>query len=233
MNNLTLGDILLILRDFLKNRRALLETTAIGKAYVVLFEDGLTRIERLPKALLEGTPFAAALRETDKLFDAFGRAVWYYTVAIAEHPDLDAAVKAAAARVQAAFVPNLAVLRETYPDEAAHTLERQKALPGLAADLQLLPAPGGGTLHAWVSAYLEKGLELNELLTQKADKSADAVGDPAGRKEVPALRTGTIGLIGRLRAGLADELKANSALPRDLEAKIFSYVDELVKRRSA
>lgn len=232
MNNLTLGDLVLILSDLLENRRAVLESTAIGKSYLVLFGELHGKIQGLPQALLEGTPLAVALKETDRCFDGLGRAIWYYTVAIAEHPLVDAEVKAAAGRVQAAFVPSLSVLRETYPDEAAHTQDRQKALPGLTADLQRLAVPGGGTLEGWVTAYLGKGVELNRLLTDRADARADVAGDPERRKAVPALRTSAIGLIGRLRAGLADELRANAALPRDLDARIFSYLDGIVKTRA-
>ena len=45
------------------------------------------------------------------------------------------------------------------------------------------------------------------------------------------LRVSTIGLLGRARASLADELDAKAALPRNLDARIFGYFDELASMR--
>ncbi|HVK65888.1 MAG TPA: hypothetical protein VM694_15510 [Polyangium sp.] len=45
------------------------------------------------------------------------------------------------------------------------------------------------------------------------------------------VRSATLGLLSRFRAALIDEIEEDPALPRDLEARVFSYLDELQTMR--
>ncbi|MGK3998472.1 hypothetical protein [Sorangium sp. So ce1024] len=55
----------------------------------------------------------------------------------------------------------------------------------------------------------------------------------ASRKGAGALRAATLGLLSRLRAGIADEVEHDPKLPPDLDAQVFGYLDELHVPRAA
>ena len=65
-------------------------------------------------------------------------------------------------------------------------------------------------------------------MSERARVAAKTTG---ARSEAGTLRTSTIGLISRARATLADELDAKPSLPRNLDALVFGYFDELVNMR--
>jgi len=57
--------------------------------------------------------------------------------------------------------------------------------------------------------------------------------DAKSRKAASKVRSETVGLLNRLRDALADDIAANPALPRDLDAQIFGYLDVLEAQRKA
>ncbi|MEO5731949.1 MAG: hypothetical protein ABI134_28005, partial [Byssovorax sp.] len=50
-------------------------------------------------------------------------------------------------------------------------------------------------------------------------------------KQAASLRAATIGLLGRLRSSIQDEVVGGAKLPEGYEAKLFATFDELHKRR--
>jgi hypothetical protein len=222
-----LVDLKLILPDMLGKKLPLFEATNTGKTYIPLLQAQLKAIDELPASVQEGTPLAAELAETDAEHDGYGGAVWHITEAYQRCPGASDKVRAAAARVRAQFIPALQELQSSFADEAHRARDRRALLSNYKEDLKLFPIAEGGTLHDWVSAYLDAGLALNALLSDRADTSIDS------RAGAGALRTATLGILSRMRGALADEVQASKKLPRDLETQVFAYFDQLSAQRPA
>jgi len=226
LDNLNLNDCQVGLADLLGGRRVALVSTKVGTGFVDLLIDQQQEIDSLPEALT-GKPLADELQGTDRDHDGFGSAIYYFTEAYERAPSASPALKEAARRIRAAFIPELAELNAAYADEAAAAARRADAPEALASDLKLFPIAGGGTLHDWVVAFLGKGNELSELLSRRADITA------ATRKRAQAIRSETIGILNDLRRAVARELKRSAHLPKDIDAQIFGYFDTLEAQRSA
>jgi hypothetical protein len=225
----TLGDIKLTLQQ-LDQRRALLEKSTVGTVYLPLLDQRRREIEALPPAVVEaGAPHADALRDTDLKHDALGEAIYFLGRALEEHPATPPEVRAAARGTRLWMVPRRAVLRRSYADEAAAALDHRRELAGMEAQLRLVPVPGG-TLYDWAQEYIATGEALHELLTKRADAAPTI--DQKTRLAAGHLRSSTLGLLNRMRQALTDELAANPNLPRDLEAQLFGYMDELAGMRA-
>ncbi len=221
MQFLTLSDLQLALANLLEERRPALNRSAAGKLYAPMLESKLEQINALPPAFIGGKAFASELAMKDTEHDGIGSAVFSMTEAYLRHPKASAAVKKAATTIREVFIPSLAALNVTYSDEASAAAARKKLLKKHKASLDLIPVAEGGTLFNWVSDFVAAGEAVGALLNARADLPA------ASRDEAGALRASTIGMLGRLRAAITDELAHHSKLPRDLDAKVFSYVDEL------
>lgn len=221
MRLLTLLDLKLGLADLLDKRRAALRGSAAGKNYEPMLAKKLEAIEALPPAILGGKALAAELDETDTEHDGLGAAIWHTTEAYYRSPRTSPEILDAAGRIRAEFIPTLLDLQASYADEADAAIARKKTLSRHKADLKLFPVAEGETLLDWVTAFLDAGERLNTLLSERADMPQ------ASRKGAGSLRSATIGLLNRLRAGLADELAHDPKLPRDLDARVFGYFDQL------
>lgn len=227
MRNLTLGDLAIALSDLLDKRRSELERSTTGKLYVPLLEAKRAAIAALPKGATKARANAAELDAADALHDGYGAAIWHLCEAARRHPTLSASVKAAASEARDAFVPELRELQDKFADEARAAQRRRPELTTRKTSLKAVVTPGGGTLFAWVKSFLDAGDALGELLSSRADTEAHA----KSGKGAATLRATTLGLLGRLRGGIADELDAGAVLPADYEASLFAHIDELAKRR--
>lgn len=225
MNQLTAGDLVLGLGDLLGPRHDALVASATGRTY----ERKLARLhgdlEALPPAL-GGRAAAEELAATDLTHDGFAAALFLMCEAYQRLPAATADQKAAAARIRDAFVPSMAETTRPYADEAAAAGRRRATIAERAADLALFPVIGGD-LSSWATGYVEAGARLDTLLSGRATAEAEADRSPA-----PGLRAKTIGVLTRMRGTLRDELEEDPALPRDLEARVFGYIDELAARRA-
>jgi hypothetical protein len=229
MRNLTLGDLKLGLNDLLEKRAADLKACQAGALYAPMLTTKREAIDALPEALTGGRPLAAQLAEADVRHDGYGGAVWHLTEAILRHPDLPAKVVNAAERVREAFIPSLSVLKESYADQAAAAKANRASLKELEGELKAIDVPGGKTLYTWVSAFLKEGDNLDTLLSDRATSGAGA---GEGAKDAGGLRGGTIGMLGRFRAAVADEVTSNPKLPKNLDGRLFGYFDELSQARA-
>jgi hypothetical protein len=224
LRNLTVGDLKLALRDLLGENLAQLRLTATGKLYEPRLRTKQQQIEAIPEAAGPLAPLAKELGETDVQHDGFGAASFYLCKAIEVHPTLPAALKQAAASVQKTFVPQLDILRAPYSDEASAALDNRPELVKLKAELKSIAAPGGGTLHDWIKSFIGKGDEIDKLLRQRA--TLLATGENAAA--TGPLRGATIGLLGRFRDALGDEIREDGGkIPADHDARLFAYIDKL------
>jgi hypothetical protein len=227
MYRLTLGDLKLALADLLAVRLEDLKQSAFGGLYLPLLTAKKEAIDALPEAMTSGLPLAAQLAETDDEHDGLGGSVWFITEAVLRHPTLTPALRTAAMAIRTAFVPELGVLRKPHADEAAAAYNHRADLTRLEVELTSITVPGGQTLYTWVSDFLDKGDHLGSLLAMRGQAQAGA----ESAKQAGALRAGAIGLLGRLRSSIQDEVAGSANLPAGYEAKLFATFDELSKRR--
>ena len=221
LKNLSLADLKIGLDDLLGKRHKALVRSKAGKVYEASLSKKRDEIADLPPALVSGKPLVSELSDTDARHDGFGAAIWFLTEAYLRAPDVLPDRTAAARRIREAFVPKLDTLKARYATEADAAKKRRKALKERKEDLKLFPLAGGGTLYDWAKRFLDEGEKLHELLSTRADQSE---GDRSGASK---LRTSTIALLNRLRTALADESAHNDKLPKNVDAKVFGYLDEL------
>jgi hypothetical protein len=227
MQRLTLGDLKLGLKDMLHARPEDLALSAFGGLYLPMLAAKREAIDALPDAFTGGRPLAAELAELDVHHDGLGGAVWFVTEAVLRHPSLSPELREAAQAARAAFIPELAVLRKPYADEAIAAHNHRPDLARLADQLKMITVPGGKTLYVWVKEFLDDGDKLGGLLADRGQTTASV----ESAKAAAALRASTIGLLGRLRSAVQDEIAAGAKLPKGYEAKLFATFDELHKRR--
>lgn len=225
MRNLTLADLGEGLADMLDNRAKSIEPTQTAKLYVPILAAKRKAIEHALKVASDTK--AGDLSETDAQHDGLGGAIWHFTEAVLCQPFVSVERREAARRVREAFIPDLSLLSDSYADEAAAAKENRPKLAAFESDLRLLPTPDGQTLYEWAAAFVDKGDELARKLAARTQGSAlDAF------RQQTALRVTTIGLVGRFRAALRDELKDNPELPATLDTDLFSGFDALSQRKA-
>ncbi|MDI1444296.1 hypothetical protein [Polyangium sp. 6x1] len=228
MRHLSLGDLLLGLRNLATERQTDLHLSGTGKLYSKKLAKLQAQIEELPDSMRGGRPLAQQLGDKDDEHDGFGESIYYFTEVILRLPTAPPEMKEAAQRVRDAFVPKLSTLRASYADEAAAASRKRQALDTRKADLQsfVVPFPAGGTLHDWASAFVDAGEALDKLLHNRSLLGNDGLSAPAIK-----VRAITLGVLSRFRAALVDEIEEDHGLPRDLEARIFGYFDQLEAMR--
>ena len=224
MRNLTLADLGEGLIDLLDNRVKSLEATQTGKLYGPILSAKRKAIEHALKVAFETK--AGDLSETDAQHDGLGGAIWHFTEAVLCQPFVSVERREAARRIREAFIPDLGVLSDSYADEAAAAKANRPKLAAFEAELRMLPTPDGQTLYEWAAAFVNKGDELARKLAARTQGSA-----LEAFRQQTALRVTTIGILGRFRASLRDELKDNPSLPVTIESDLFSGVDALAERK--
>jgi len=224
---LPLSDLSLFLNDLFDKRHAALVASNTGKSYEPILAKRRTAISALPAALIGGKPLAVELNETDDVHDGTGSAVWLMTESYRRYPGTSPHLLAALKRIRATFIPSLSELNESYATEAEAAMKRKTLLAAHKADLALFPVADGKSLYDWTVEFLNAGEKLNTLLSQRADAGE------SGRRNASKLRSEVIGVVNRFRASLRDELDDDPSLPRDLEAQVFAYLDELHAMRLA
>ncbi len=226
----TFGDLRLGFRDLFENKAETASSAIAFQIYRTPLQARQEVLESLHQSV-RGKPLSAELGETDGLFDASGRALFYVRKAVEELLDLDPSVRDKVSEMTDKVVPSLGVLQKSYEDEADHTATSRKVLESEADFLATFPVGPSHTLKSILAAHVEAGEKLGALLSKRADTAA---AETASRtKAIIAARSVTIGLLSRFRQAVVDEVAANPALPRDLESKIFAYFDQLETNRAA
>lgn len=204
-------------------RQAIFAASATAPVYLALLEQHEVSAAGIPAEVLNDIDIGALLADEDFSFDGHGGAVWFLAEAYLRSPFTTEAQKAAIVRIRDTFVPSLAELRKSYPDEAAASVARQKLIEGLAADLDLFPVIGG-TLRRWVEAQVQAGLNIEGLLARKG------LAEQIDRRKLRELRGAILATLGRFRQALADEV-ALGRLPADADSLVFGYLDLLAANR--
>lgn len=225
MRHISLLALYIGLNDLLERRVTSLGSFAFGAASIKLLTNKRNALAKLP-AVAAGRPLVDDLEVTDTRHDALGHALHHFTHAYMRHPDTPADVLDAAKKIRAAFIPTLEDLGVSYAAEAKAAMDRKADLTTLQSELAMFPVIGGGTLRDWAASFLKSGTKLDELLSQRADI------EKQNRKDAGRLRVELIGLLNRLRKNLEAELNDDAALPRDLDARVFGYLD-LLERHAA
>lgn len=228
MRNLTFDDLRLGLKDILETHATSLDSSITGKLYRPLLAQKRAEIEALPEGVMRGLPFATELAETDAAHDAAGAAIYYFTQAIITHPAIDEATKDVATRVQQTFVPTLGTLQARYADEAALAHRKRPALETLRPELEQIQVPGGSNLAEWVAVFLDQGDAIGRLLHGRAEAGIGVPKPP----HAGVLRNNAIGLLGRFRQAIRDEVASGAPVPEDYEARLFAFIDQLSRTRA-
>lgn len=217
MRHIFLDSLHLGLADLLSKRLPALQSFANGAANVPLLQNQYTKISALPAALL-GRPLVEELDTADSRHDGIGGGIFFITEAYLRHSDTPPNLLAAAKQIRAELIPALDSLSATYEAEAAKAKINKSQLASLKPALDLFPVVDG-TLYDWAMDFVAAGETIDTLLSERADAK--------DRADAAALRADTIGLLTRLRKSLKAEQKVNPALPADLEAEVFGYLDLL------
>lgn len=232
LHNLTIPDLRLALDDMLERRLETLRATGVGRCY----EPSLVRLrEQLaahPESIDDQRPLVALIGETRRLHRAWGSALFHAMEAYARVPTLSEGQRKELEELRRLFMPKLGELRESYATAAARAFSRGRLLGRYSASLASFPVLGDCTLADWAAAYVATGRRLGELVACRADLVAQVAAGSTERTEGGRLRSIVIGLLGRLRAALVDELATQPSLHRQLDAELFAYVDELARMRS-
>jgi hypothetical protein len=230
MKYTTFGDLGLGLRDLFQTKADLAGKAVAFQIYREPLKAKYVAIDSLRRAL-GGRPLSEEIGSVDGVHDSSGRALFFIRKGVAELLDLDASIRTAVDEIVDKVVPTLSSLTESYEDEAAHAGEKRKVLEENTDFLAAFPVGPKHTLKSILTTHVEAGEKLEKLLSKRADTVAE---DTAGRTaEAKILRSQTIGLLNRFRQAVADEVEHNLALPRDLEAKIFTYFDQMEANRQA
>ncbi|MRG90709.1 hypothetical protein [Polyangium spumosum] len=225
MSRLTISDLDLGLANLFDQRKPDLDLSAAGKLFGPMIAKKYAAIQSLPEAMRGRKPLVEELGEADAEYDDLGTAITSYLDAVDVAPGLSDDTRAAAKRIRLAFIPSKTMLTDSYAEEAAAAKKNRAKLVERADDLTLFPTPESQTLYQWVERFLDAGDRLAALLDLRSLVPVSAAGS-AGK-----LRGETIGLLHQFRTTLRTELADNPDLPRDLEARVFSYLDELHDRR--
>lgn len=230
MRHLTVGDLKLALRDLLGPNLAELQKSQTGQLYEGRLRVKQRALDAIPEPTGRVMPLADELGEQDATYDGLGAAIHYLCLAVEIHPALAPTLKTAARETRETFVPQLGVLRRPYADEAATALEKRPELLRLKHELKGLSVPGGGTLEHWAKAFLDAGDAIDRLLRERAK----LLNTGENAAATAPLRSSTVGLLSRFRDALRDEIEEDgSALPREHEATLFAYVDQLSAQRAS
>lgn len=228
MSYITIGDLVLILDDLFGPKKALLDRTLAFQIYGPALEAHRDKLIGLRRAL-DKKPLAGELYAADELFDTTVRAIHYLARGLCRLPLLDGEKRAFLKKVGETFVPNLGITTSSYEDEAAAAKKRRDDLEAMRSGLEAFPVAPGLTLYTLVAAFIDAGLKIDALLAARAEITAEEEADR--NRETAALRPRTIGTLGQFRQTLAQEILVNPALPEDLEAKVFSYYDQIAATR--
>ncbi len=228
MRHLTCGDLMLVLDDMFTNKLVLIQPTLAFQLFGPSLGEKRRSLSSVQKGLAR-RPLKEALRETDREHQSTGRALYYVCRGMEQLELLPLETRAVFTRVREVFVPSLSVLTKSYEDEAAFAKRLDDDALSLKPSLETIPLGNDLTLYSLVFVYVEAGKKIDSLLSSRADTRAD---DEVKRtREVNRLRSLTLGVLSQFREALVQEISVNSDLPRDLESKVFSYLDQLCETR--
>jgi hypothetical protein len=237
VKNLYVSDLFLALEDLLhvspdSHRAKIFANTLTGQLYQEILAKGLEDLRALPPEMIGGRPFAEELGQLDLLHDGFGGAFIEMMNGYLRIPTLSAARRAKVELLLREFATKgFGELRASYPDEAAMAKERQPKLAQYKEMLREFPLADGVTCYDLIRTQIESGITINQKMSERAKTEAEQ--GERSRAGAGKLRGSLLGTLTRCRAALSDEVKMKSSLPRNLDAQLFGYFDELDAKRAA
>jgi hypothetical protein len=228
MNYLTIGDLYLALNDLLDKRHAGLIQSKIGQGYEPLLQKKRTQLNALPKSVTSLTPLTEQLGEQDVIHDSCIDTFLQVTGAVFSSPRASSALKKAAKDIIDTLKIAASDKGVTYPQEAFIAVQRKDKIEALKGTLHLFALPEGGTLYDIALDYVAAGETINQLLSERG--KVDGLSDEE-KRAISTLRPEIIGILGRLRKALPDELAGDASLPENLVAALFGYFDDLQQTR--
>jgi hypothetical protein len=225
---LTLGDLKLYLEVTYQKNFSLLTSCLAGQIYGPLISEKYERLKSIPAILVRERPLTEELSDADIRHDNSAAQIYNAAQAAIEDAFAEEAIKEAAGRIKRDIVPSLSIIKASYATEAANAKARRDKLAEREKDLRLFPLPGGKTLYEAAVQFFTAGDDLGGLLNDRALSAALGESERSG---VVTLRGEIIGLLGRFRQALTDELESNPKLPRDLPVKLFAYAEQLNESR--
>ncbi len=223
----TVSDLWLFLDDLETEKKPLVVNTSAYRIFGPKLCEMRTVFATLRKGL-EKKPLAEELKETDFVHDASEKAIHFLSLVLEPIEVLPESTRAFLVKVRETFAPSLSDLKKSYEDEAALAKRRSTALEAMRGELEAFPI-GPISLYTLVTMYLDAGNKLDTLLSTRADTAADD--DTKRTKRIFALRSQTLKLIQEFRCALAREVDVDKELSRNLEAEVFSYLDQLSDTR--
>lgn len=131
------------------------------------------------------------------------------------------------------LLPSVGSRTASYADEAAAAAQWRSTASAQSAALSFLPVAWEGegrTLSDWFTGVAESAGTIGRLLEERSEALRPA--SPDDHSAAFALRTRALGLARDCRTALRAEIAGNAALPRDLEARVFGFLDDLADKRT-
>jgi hypothetical protein len=227
MSEIDVDNVTMVLDEMFDHRLARLTAEAPRTAafYVPLIRKKRAELAPFIGAVkASGVPVADRLKAAKKRQDGHAGALSRHVGALLADAQTPDEVRARAQRVRDALLSGRPVSGGSYSARAALARRLGTKRAEAAAELAALPPlPGGGTVVERVDAWFAESSIINDLLTERADALSRG-GPAAGARKV---LTATLGLLGRMRAALADERSDAPAMSDDLEAFVFARLDAL------
>jgi hypothetical protein len=233
LHKLTIPDLRLALDELFERRLETLRATGVGRSYEPRLARHRELLAQLADSRVDARPLTEVLAEAKRTYVAWGSVLFLIMEAYSKVPNLGADERLVLAELRRIFMPRRGEVRDGYAAAAARASSRAQQLDAYTARLASFPVVGKRTLADWVREYVAAGRRLGELLACRADLTAQAMVDAAERAEAGPLRSSVVGLLGRLRAALADELAGQPDFHRQIDAELFAYIDELTRMRAA
>lgn len=217
---LPLSSVRLVLVHITSTKLPDLQLVPIGQAHVPLCMSMLANIDALPDAV-KTQPYRDELDETDDLHDDFHEAGQGYIDSALLCPAISKDDKAFLSDVRAVFLAEASERSASFVNEADKARERRAKLPAHEAKLKAWTIAPGQSLYDWIDGYVSAGEKLHTLLEKRADVLSQS------RKDARTLRSKALGMLRDLRRSIRRAVELDPALPRDLEARLFGYMDTL------
>jgi hypothetical protein len=228
MNYLLLGDLWLIHNDLFEKRLGDFQKSKICLAYEPILQSQHQKLNALPSVITTPKPLVEQLIEQDVIHDGSIDALWYNTESILRSNRASAELKKAAQEIRDSLNLKPSDTQERYGQEALVAAKREEVIGELKGKLGLFSLAEGGTLYDVALEYVAAGKKIGALLSDRTIQEAMSDED---RRAIKTLRPTVIGYLGRCRAALGDEIQNNPALPQNLDALIFGYLDKLNQDR--
>jgi hypothetical protein len=221
MAHLSLNQQTVYLTFLLQGQAELLARSRAAALFVPKLRETLdlyvARQSAVAPAVVSPARLAAAARLQDQRRTAVLR-----LAELLELQDSGSAVEGLAASIRGAVdLPR----GRAYVDRVARLTAAQARAEALRGPIAALPAALAGMLEASLAAYLAAGRELAELLRIRAESAGQGAEMTPG--DLVARVSATTSLLRHFREAVRLEAEVDSTLPRDIDARLFAYLDEL------